>query len=443
MSIQNSVYRLVTRQILPIMMIGYVVSFLDRVNIGFAKLQMAGELGYSDLVYGIGAGIFFLGYFIFEVPSNLVLQRVGARIWLSRIMITWGIVSSLFAFVDVIPWGPLPELFGLAPNVFSLYALRFLLGAAEAGFVPGIILYLTYWYPADRRGRIIAWFMTGIAIANVVGGPLSGFLMEYLQGAGQWQGWRWLFVLEAIPSVIMGVVTFLLLPNGPQQAKWLSEEQKKVVLDTINECAAKNAHMVESQTMREAFTNPRVWQLSIGNMLGVMVMYAVNFWMPTIISEMGVRPGDYLTVGLISMIPWGTGGIAMVAMAARSDRSQERRWHTVVSILVAALGLVALGFTPVDSPFAIVVLSILTAGSLSFCCLFWNLPTTLLRGTAAATGIAMIVSITNIGGYLGPEIIGRIRSSSYGNNTAFYVLALCAVASAATILFATRHRRKS
>ena len=420
------------------MMIGYVVSFLDRVNIGFAKLQMAGELGYSDAVYGIGAGIFFLGYFIFEVPSNLALQRIGARIWLSRIMITWGIISSLFAVVDMIPWGPLPELVGLAPNVFSLYALRFLLGAAEAGFVPGIILYLTYWYPADRRGRIIAWFMTGTAIANVIGGPLSGFLMEYLHGAGQWQGWRWLFIIEAIPSVIMGVVTFMLLPNGPQDAKWLSDEQRRIVTDTVNECATNSAHLVESHTMRDAFTNPRVWQLSIANMLGVMVMYAVNFWTPTIISEMGIKSGEYLKVGLISMIPWGAGGVAMVAMATRSDRTKERRWHTTVSILVAAAGLVVLGFTPVDSPLAIVVLSILTAGSLSFCCLFWNLPTTLLRGTAAAAGIATIVSITNLGGYFGPELIGRVRSSSYGNNTAFFLLAFFAVLSAAFTLYATR-----
>lgn len=440
MSTKDATYKLVTRKILPLMMISYIASFLDRVNIGFAKLQMAGELGFSDAVYGFGAGVFFLGYFIFEVPSNLILLRVGPRIWLSRIMITWGVISALFAFVDVIPWGPFPELFNLSPNVFGLYTLRFLLGVAEAGFFPGIILYLTYWYPAERRGRIIAWFMTGIAIANVIGGPLSGFLMEYLHGAGEWHGWRWLFIIEATPSVIMGVVTFLLLPNGPHEAKWLSDEQRKIVADTVTECATKSAHLVESHTMREAFTNPRVWQLSIANMLGVMVMYAVNFWMPTIISEMGIQSGEYLKVGLISMIPWGAGGIAMVAMATRSDRTNERRWHTAVSILVAAAGLLVLGVTPVDSPLAIIVLSVLTAGSLSFCCLFWNLPTTLLRGTAAAAGIAMMVSITNLGGYFGPELIGRVRSSSYGTNTAFFLLAVFAVLSAALTLYATRKR---
>lgn len=440
MSDRDSVYAIVTRRILPIMMISYVASFLDRVNIGFAKLQMASELGYSDAVYGFGAGIFFLGYFIFEVPSNLILQRVGARIWLSRIMITWGIISSLFAFVDVIPWGPLPDMVGLPSNVFSLYALRFLLGVAEAGFFPGIILYLTYWYPAERRGKIIAVFMTGIAIANVIGGPLSGFLMEYLHGAGQWHGWRWLFIIEAVPSVIMGVITFLLLPNRPQDAHWLSEDQKRVVADTVAECESSNHHLVESHSVRDAFTNPRVWQLSIANMLGVTVLYAVNFWMPTIISEMGITPGEYLKVGLISMIPWGVGGIAMVAMASRSDRTKERRWHTVVSVLVAAVGLIALAITPTDSPLAIVVLAVLTAGSLSFCSLFWNLPTALLRGSAAAAGIAMIVSITNLGGHFGPELVGRIRSSSYANNTAFYVLALFAVVSALLTLYATRKR---
>jgi cyanate permease len=192
--------------------------------------------------------------------------------------------------------------------------------------------------------------------------------------------------------------------------------------------------------MQDAFTNPRVWQLSIANMLGVMVLYAVNFWMPTIISEMGIRPGEYLKVGLISIIPWGIGGFAMVAIATRSDRTKERRWHTAISILVAAAGLVMLGITPANSPLAIVVLSVLTAGSLSFCCLFWNLPTALLRGTAAAAGIAMIVSITNLGGHFGPELVGRVRSSSYDNEVAFYILAFFAVCSAALILYATRRR---
>ncbi|MBU3678538.1 MAG: MFS transporter [Candidatus Kapabacteria bacterium] len=438
----DATYSLVSRRIVPILLISYVVSFLDRVNIGFAKLQMAGELGYSDAVYGFGAGIFFLGYFIFEVPSNLILERVGARVWIARIMVTWGIVSSMFAFVDVIPWGPLPEIFDLSDNVFSLYALRFLLGVSEAGFFPGVILYLTYWYPEERRGRIIAMFMTGIAIANVIGGPLSGFLMEYLHGAGQWHGWRWLFIIEAIPSMIMGVVVFYLLPNGPRDSTWLTEEQRQMVLDAVDS-SNRRVHHARSHSMREAFTNPRIWQLSIANMAGVVVLYGVNFWMPTIISEMGITSAEYLKVGLISMIPWGLGGLTMVYMAARSDRTQERRWHTVLSVLVAAVGLVALGNLPAESPLSIVALCITTCGSLSFCCLFWNLPTMLLRGSAAAAGIAMIVSVTNLGGHIGPEVIGQIRMSSYSNNLAFYFLAACAVFCAGLILYATRQPKTS
>jgi MFS family permease len=223
---EAATFRRIGWRLLPLLFTCYIVAYLDRVNVGFAKLQMVGELGWSDAVYGFGAGIFFLGYFLFEVPSNLLLMRVGARRWIARIMITWALVSASFAFVDAIPWGPLPALFGVTPDVFGFYTLRLLLGMAEAGFFPGIVLYLTYWFPADRRGRAYAKFMTAVAVANVLGAPLSGFIMDAFEGVNGWAGWRWLFVLESAPSLVMGIAVLLWLPDGPAQARWLGEAER-------------------------------------------------------------------------------------------------------------------------------------------------------------------------------------------------------------------------
>lgn len=433
-------YQIVSRKLLPILFIGYVVSFLDRVNIGYAKLQMATDLGYSDAVYGFGAGIFFIGYFLFEVPSNIMLHRLGARIWISRIMITWGLVSGLFAFVDIIPWGPLPELMGLPKHEFGLYALRFLLGLSEAGFFPGIILYLTYWYPASMRGRTIASFMFGIAVANIVGGPLSGFLMEYLHGVGAWQGWRWLFIIEAIPAVVMGVIMFRKLPNGPRQAPWLTESQQQEVLDAVAS-SQEHTSATSNHSFRKAFSDSRVWMLTFANMLGVTITYAINFWLPTILTEIGVGKQDYLMVGLVSLIPWGFGGLAMIIMARNSDRTQERRWHIAGSLLACSVGLVMFALVDPDPVPSIIALTIVTCGTLSYSGLFWSIPTTLLRGTAAVAGIAMINSITNLGGQIGPEIIGRLRGSNYHPDAPFYVLACFTMVSALLVYLATRPQK--
>lgn len=434
-------YRIVSRRLIPILFISYVISFLDRVNIGYAKLQMATDLGYSDVVYGFGAGIFFIGYFLFEIPSNIMLHRLGARIWISRIMLTWGIVSGLFAFVDVIPWGPLPAIFGLPDHEFGLYALRFLLGLSEAGFFPGIILYLTYWYPAAMRGRTIASFMFGIAVANIVGGPLSGFLMEYLHGIGAWQGWRWLFIIEAVPAVVMGVVLYLMLPNGPREAPWLTESQKQDVLDAV---ASSQEHTsgTANHSFRQAFSDSRVWLLTFANMLGITITYAINFWLPTILTEIGVGKQDYLMVGLVSLIPWGIGGLAMIVMARNSDRTQERRWHIAGSLLACTVGLLMFALVDPDPVPSIIAITIVTSGTLAYGGLFWSLPTTLLRGSAAVAGIAMINSISNLGGQIGPEVIGRLRSSAYHPDAPFYVLACFTFVSAFLVYMATRPRKQ-
>lgn len=430
-----------SRRLLPLLFICYIVAYLDRVNVGFAKLQMASSLALSDAVYGFGAGIFFIGYFLFEVPSNLILQRVGARRWVARIMITWAIVSGAFAFVHVIPWGPLPALFGLPRIEFSFYALRFLLGIAEAGFFPGIILYLTYWFPAAHRARTVALFMTAIAVANVVGAPLSGAIMQFFDGSSGWPGWRWLFVLEAIPSLVAGVAVLALLPDGPRTARWLSDAEREAILARVAADDAAQGSSLADRTphsARAALVNPRVWALAFVYLTGTFALYGVNFWMPTLVQEFGIAPTAYLEVGLISMIPWGLAGVAMVLAGAHSDRTGERRWHVSGALLVTAAGLAMLALVGQAAVLSVIALSLVTCGVLAFLGTFWSVPTAFLRQSAAAAGIAWINSIGNLGGHFGPDLIGRIRTVTGSSAGAFYALALIAVSGAAVMLVVTR-----
>ena len=424
-------------RLLPLLFTCYIVAYLDRVNVGFAKLQMASSLALSDAVYGFGAGIFVIGYFLFEVPSNLILERVGARLWIARIMITWAIVSGAFAFVHVIPWGPLPALFGLPRVEFSFYALRFLLGIAEAGFFPGIILYLTYWFPAAKRARTIALFMTAIAVANVVGAPLSGAIMQFFDGASGWPGWRWLFVLEAVPSLVAGVAVVALLPDGPRTARWLTEAERAAILEAVADDHPPRT-VRTPHSARAALVNPRVWVMAFVYLTGTFALYGVNFWMPTLVQEFGIAPTAFLKVGLISMIPWGLAGVAMVVVGAHSDRTGERRWHVAGSLLVTATGLSMLALVGHNAVLSVVALSLVTCGVLAFLGTFWAVPTAFLRQSAAAAGIAWINSIGNLGGHFGPDLIGRIRTATGSSAGAFFALALIAVSGAAVMLVATR-----
>lgn len=444
----ESGFAIAARRLLPLLFVSYIVAFLDRVNVGFAKLQMASDLGYSDAVYGFGAGIFFLGYFLFEVPSNLLLEKFGARRWIARIMFTWAIVSGAFAFVDRIPWGPLPTLLGVAPLEFGFYALRFLLGIAEAGFFPGIILYLTYWFPAARRARTVALFMTAVAAANVIGAPVSGAIMQYADGMGGLGGWRWLFVLEAIPSVVAGIAIWILLPDRPVEAAWLTPEQRSAITaqlaqeDTNAHGAAVGSAPGGAHSATQALRSGRVWVLALVYLAGTFSLYGVSFWMPTIVQELGIGKTEYLHIGLLSMIPWGTAGVAMVWAGARSDRTGQRRQHVAGSLFVAATGLVALVLVGAHVVPALIALCFVTAGVLSFLATFWSLPTAFLRQTAAAAGIAWINAVGNLGGHFGPDIIGRIRTATGSANYAFLFLAALAVAGALLTLFATGARER-
>jgi sugar phosphate permease len=438
-AVAEQAYGIALRRLLPLLFGCYIVAYLDRVNVGFAKLQMAQSLAWSDAVFGFGAGIFFLGYFLFEVPSNLLLERVGARRWIARIMISWGVVSGTFAVVDQIPWGPLPTWFGVEPAVFGFYLLRFLLGVAEAGFFPGMILYLTYWFPGARRTRVVALCMTAIAVANVAGAPLSGAIMQGLDGAAGWSGWRWLFVLEAAPSVLMGFVILRFLPDGPAQAAWLAPAQRAAITAAL---AADHPPAGEATAHRamDALRSGRVWALALVYLSSTLSLYGINFWMPTLIQELGIAPTDYLTVGLLSMIPWGTAGVAMVWVGSHSDRTGERRWHVAGSLFAITAGLlllIAAGRAVVPS---LLALALVASGVLAFVAVFWSIPTAFLRASAAAAGIAWINSVGNLGGHFGPDLIGRIRTATGSATGAFLFLAAMALLGATLTLWVTRER---
>lgn len=398
---EDALYARVTWRFIPFLFACYVAAYLDRVNVGFAKLTMAVDLRFSDTVYGLGAGIFFIGYFLFEVPSNLLLHRIGARRTLARIMISWGLVSAAMMFVD-------------SPT--SFYALRFLLGVAEAGFFPGVVLYLTWWYPAARRGRVMALFVTAVAVSGVIGNPLSGWIMQSFDGRHGWHGWQWLFLLEGLPAVALGVAAWWWLDDRIEDARWLSAEEKRVLAANI---AADEAHKTE-RTALAGLRDPRVWLLAAIYFCFVSGLYGVNFWLPTIVKGLGVD--DVVTIGLVSALPWAAAALTMTAVGHSADRRRERRFHVAVPALLGALGLAAsvpLAPYPVAAVFA---LSLGTCGLLSTIPLTWSLATAFLGGAAAASGIALINSFGNLSGFAMPYLIGYLRDTTGSTDLGLYTL---------------------
>jgi ACS family tartrate transporter-like MFS transporter len=391
----------------------YIVCFLDRVNIGFAALQMNEDLGLSPAVYGFGAGIFFVGYVLFEVPSNLMLARIGARRWIARIMITWGIIACAMMAVR----GPL-----------SLYVLRFLLGAAEAGFFPGMIYYLGGWYPPAERARAIARFMVAIPLSGVIGGPISGMLLD-LHGAWGLAGWQWLFLLEGLPAVILGFVVLARLPDRPRDASWLSREETAWLEARLQR---EDVIADPSVGVREALTHPTIWALAVlflvGNAFGV---YVLGLWLPQIVRDVSAL-GNF-GVGVLSAIPSLAGAVAMVLVGSHSDRTGERPLHIGAAAATAALGLVisaSLGSTGV----VVFGLSLASAGLLSMHGPFWLLPSTFLSGSAAAAGIALITSVANIGGFVGPYAMGLLKGSTGTYRHGLLILAFLSLSGAVLAL---------
>jgi D-galactonate transporter len=412
---EASTYRKVTWRIVPFLMLCYIVAYLDRVNVGFAKLQMLSDLKFSETVYGLGAGVFFIGYFLFEVPSNVILHRVGARVWIARIMITWALISGAFMFVS-------------SPVTF--YVMRFLLGIAEAGFFPGIILYLTYWYPAERRSRIVCTFMAAIPLSGVIGGPLSGWIMETFAGVNGWTGWQWMFILEAVPAVIMGIAVLLYLDDGIRSAKWLNEGEKRLLEARIaNDAKDKVAH----PSLRALFADARVWIMALIYFCCVMGQYGLTFWMPSLIKTAGIT--GLFNIGMFTAVPYSAAVIAMILLGRSADKYRERRWHLVVPMLLGAVGLVgsALAGTT-NTGVAIVFLTIAAAGVLSSAPLFWSLPTAFLNGVAAAAGIAAINSVGNLAGFASPYLIGAIKDYTHSTDIGLYVLAGVLVAGTLVVL---------
>ncbi len=436
---EEATYKKVAARLIPFLFLCYIVAFLDRVNVGFAKLQMASDLKFSDAVYGVGAGIFFIGYFIFEVPSNVILEKVGARVWIARIMITWGIISAAFMFTGAIQWGSIAAAFGFSDAQFTFYLLRFLLGVAEAGFFPGIILYLTYWFPGARRAKMVALFMTAIGVSQLIGSPVSGAIMQFMDGANGWRGWQWLFLLEGIPSVIIGILVLAILPDGPKSSAWLTEQERDLLVARIAQDNAEKSELAGKHRLSDAFKDLRVWLLAVVYFAQATCFYAVGFWMPTIIQELGIDKKDFLKVGLLSMIPWGISIIAMIWWGSHSDRTGERRWHCAIGLLVIMGGLMLLGMAHKSPIMSMVALTLITAGWAGAVCTFWSLPTAFLSGTAAAAGIAWINSVGNLGGYFGPDLIGTIRTAAHGAaEAAFYTLAGIALVGALIVIFLPR-----
>ena len=384
----------VSWRLLPFVLLLYVVAWLDRVNIGFAALQMNKDLGFDDAVYGFGAGVFFIGYALFEVPSNLILARVGARLWITRIMITWGVLSIAMMYVN----GPM-----------SFYSVRFLLGVAEAGFLPGILYYLGNWFPANERAHAVSWFMLAIPLSSVVGGPLAGFILQ-LDGWHGLMGWQWLFLLEGAPAVVLGVVVWLYLTDTPAQAKWLTPEQRLWLAERVaSEQRAANAR--HGIGLRKALLHPTVWLLAFILFAGQTASYGLTLWIPQIVKSLSGLPT--FEVSMISALPYVAASIGMIVIGASSDRSGERLLHLAIPTAVGGLGFIASAYLTSPVP-SIIALAIAAVGNTSTRGPFWALPTRFLTGTAAAGGIALINTVASIGGFVGPYAIGLVRKLTGG-----------------------------
>lgn len=418
-SIEKRVIKKAALRLIPFMGLLYLVAFLDRVNISFAALKMNEDLNFSATVYGTGAGIFFIGYFLFEVPSNILLEKFGARKWIARIMITWGLLSAATAFVN-------------SPTTF--YVVRFLLGLAEAGFFPGMILYLTYWFPTAYRARIIGAFLIAIPLSSVIGAPISTMLLS-LEGLGL-RGWQWLFIIEGLPAVLLGFVVLFFLLDKPNEAKWLTQEEK----DWLNNTLAEERKERESQhklSLIQTLLNGRVWLFSLIYFGIVIGLYGLSFWLPQIIKGFGEMSN--LQIGMLTTIPYLFAALAMFFWGLHSDKTGERIWHVSLPAFLGAIGLAASAYF--SSPeLVLLTLTISAIGIYSCIPSFWTLPTTMLSGTAAAGGIALINSIGNLGGYLGPFLIGYFKDKTQSYGYAMLTLAVfIAISGIITILVGQKH----
>lgn len=423
MDIEKRMLRKITWRIVPFIMILYLIAYIDRVNIGFAAITMKEDLGFTASILGFGAGIFFLGYFLFEVPSNIILHKVGARIWIARVMVTWGIIAGGMAFVE---------------SSTSFYVMRFLLGVAEAGFFPGIILYLSYWFPARNRAGVIALFMAAAPIATAIGSPISAALLE-MHGIMGLAGWQWMFLIEAIPAVILGVVVFFYMTDRPEKAAWLKPDEREWLVKTMQ---AEDANKGDQQhhSILRGLANPRVLALALiyfGTSAG---LYTLGIWAPQIIKELGVSS---MTVGLLNAIPPIISVVAMILWSRHSDKTNERTWHVALACLTAAVGLAIAAST--GSMFGLIAaLTIVNVGISCSKPPLWSMPTMFLSGAAAATGIATINSIGNLGGFAGPAMIGWVKdqTGSFAGGL-YFVAGLLILSTVLTLVLSFTQKNKA
>jgi len=409
----SKIYQRISWRILPLLLICYVFAYLDRVNIGFAKLGMQQDIGFSDAVYGLGAGIFFIGYFIFEVPSNLWLVRIGVRKTISRIMVLWGLTSTAMVLVS---------------DPISFYTLRFFLGVFEAGFAPGMILYLTYWYPQARRARVMAIVLLAGPVANIFGGPLSSWILSNLNGMHGYAGWKWMFFLEGAPCILIGIFVFFYLVDSPNHAAWLSNSEREIILRQLDSPSNERSH-----TFIKALRDPRIYILSLTYFCLICGLYTVSFWLPTMLKEAGIN--NVMHIGLYSALPYLGAVAAMVLNARSSDRHQERRWHGALPAFAAASGLTLTAMSTASLTLALSGIIIATISCYAAYAVFWPRPTAYLKGTAMAGGVAFINSIGALGGFVSPAIIGALRTFTGSLQSGLLAMASLLVLGAFTILW--------
>lgn len=405
-AVLENAYKKVTLHLIPFIFVCYLFNYLDRVNVGFAKLQMLDALKWSETVYGLGAGIFFIGYVLSGVPSNLLLHRLGARRVIGTLMIAWGTASACLMFVTT-------------PQAF--YTLRFITGVFEAGFFPGIVLYFTNWYPASRRGRIMGLFMSAIPISGVLGSPLSGWMMQSFAGHSGLAGWQWMFLLQGIPTALLGGLVYLLLNDGIAQAKWLNPKEKELLLLELEDDERKRrATNATADTFASVLRNKNVWMLGLVYFCIQMGVYAINFWLPTIVKSLGFQSA--VTVGWISAIPYFCASVFMIWVGRSADQRKERRWHLSGPLLLGLCGLMLATQAHGNVVVALVGLSLATMGALSSLPMFWPLPAAFLGSAAAAGGLALINSLGQIAGFISPFLVGWIKDQTGSTDLALYIL---------------------
>jgi D-galactonate transporter len=411
----ESVYTKVSWRLIPVLLLCYFAAYVDRINIGFAQASMSTDLKFSTAIFGLGGGIFFIGYLLFEVPSNLLMEKIGARKTLSRILILWGLISSAMMFVRT------PE---------SFYILRFLLGVAEAGFFPGVILYLTYWFPAQRRAKIVALFMTPVAFSGLLGGPLSGWILQNFDGLNGWAAWQWMFLIEGLPSVVLGIVVTLFLSDRPSEARWLNKSERQILQDALADENHAGRHG-NWRSLLALLKNPRIYVLTLIYFALVAGVITISFWIPAIIKSV-FAGGTHVQIGWLTAIPYACGGVGMVLMGRHSDKTAERRWHCIASLLAGAIGIAALGAASHSLIVALVAMSIAAIGIFSGFATFWAAATQYLSATTIAAGLALVSSLGQLGGFVSPILIGSLKTSTgsfaaglYGIGAILLIGAVC------------------